>query len=133
MKQLALDDCQPTVKLLVAGSRTFTDREFAFGKLDNLVSRITASGGQVAVISGRARGADWIGEEWASYRGFKVLPFSADWNKNGKAAGPIRNAEMVEIADAAVFFWDGISKGTEGAIKLVEAKGIPARIFRIYG
>lgn len=132
MKQLTLDDCPPVVKLLVAGSRTFNDKEFAFRKLDNLVSRLTGGYSQrmIDVVSGCARGADAIGEEWSKLRGFGRILMPADWKTHGKAAGQIRNAEMVSIADCACFFWDGVSKGTQGAIKLAEAKGIPVRIFR---
>ena len=49
----------------------------------------------------------------------------ADWDKYGKSAGFIRNKEMVDIADAAIIFWDGDSKGTKDTIERVQNKGIP--------
>lgn len=42
--------------------------------------------------------------------------FEADWNKHGKAAGPIRNKEMVSESDGLIAFWDGKSRGTKNAI-----------------
>lgn len=55
-----------------------------------------------AVISGKCKGADTNGEFWAAIRNVMVLNFPADWNKHGKAAGPIRNSEMAKEADAAI-------------------------------
>ncbi len=55
-----------------------------------------------AVISGKCKGADTNGEFWAVIRNVMVLNFPADWNKHGKAAGPIRNSEMAKEANAAI-------------------------------
>lgn len=54
--------------------------------------------------------------------------FPADWNKHGKAAGPILNAEMAEVADALIAFWDGKSRGTANMIQLAKDKGLKVAI-----
>lgn len=42
----------------------------------------------------------------------KYKEFPADWKAHGKAAGPIRNKQMAEYADALLLIWDGESKGS---------------------
>ena len=55
-------------------------------------------------------------EKYAKLRDWKFTPYPADWKQHGKAAGMIRNAEMVRAADWVVAFWDGKSKGTKNTI-----------------
>ncbi len=64
------------------------------------------------VVSGGAIGVDLSGENFANIFGFKLKKFPADWETHGKAAGPIRNKQMAEYADALLLIWDGKSKGS---------------------
>ena len=63
------------------------------------------------VVSGGASGADSGGEAWAKKRGLPIVRFMADWENNGKAAGPIRNRQMANYADAVALFPGG--RGTD--------------------
>lgn len=85
------------MKVIIAGGRdyVFTDQDEA--DLDRLYDQI----GITEVVSGRARGADTCGEEWARKRGLPVTPFPANWKLHGRAAGPIRNEEMARYVGAA--------------------------------
>lgn len=56
-----------------------------------------------------------------------VKPFPADWDKHGKAAGPIRNYKMAEYADALIAIWDGKSRGTDNMIKT--AKKLKLKVY----
>lgn len=49
-----------------------------------------------AVIHGGCEGADMCAAQWATKRGIPAQEFAADWNKYGKAAGPIRNQRMLD-------------------------------------
>jgi hypothetical protein len=51
-----------------------------------------------------------------------VKQFPADWNKYGKAAGPIRNAQMAKYADAVILFPGG--RGTANMRKLAKEHGL---------
>ena len=42
----------------------------------------------------------------------------------------VRNGQMVDAANLAVFFWDGESKGTADGIKKAGEKGIPVEVVR---
>lgn len=64
------------------------------------------------VVSGRARGADKYGEQWADAHGVPVKPFPAQWLLYGREAGHRRNSQMAEYAEALVLVWDGKSYGS---------------------
>lgn len=53
-----------------------------------------------------------------------------NWDKYGKSAGYRRNKEMVDIASAAICFWDGKSKGTKHTIDLCKEKEILCKVVR---
>ena len=104
-------------KIIVAGGRNFSDRGFLRYKLDQLTSCIPSD--RLEIVSGGARGADSLGEEWATERGVKVTKFEAEWGRHGRKAGPIRNRQMAEYADALVAF-----PGGRGTMNMIEtAKG----------
>ena len=116
-------------RLIVAGSRDFNNYELLKQKCDSLLSqkRLTHS---IVIISGTARGADRLGEQYAAERGYRVERFPADWNRDGIAAGPIRNSQMAAHADALVAFWDGKSRGTRDMIEKAKERNLPVRIVR---
>ncbi|MBR1697914.1 MAG: DUF2493 domain-containing protein, partial [Anaerovibrio sp.] len=84
----------------------------------------------VIIVSGHAPGADTLGERYAHEHGLKCELYPADWNTHGKAAGPIRNAEMANNADALIAFWDGESRGTKNMIETAKAKGLRVAVVK---
>ncbi len=80
------------------------------------------------VVCGMAKGADTWGRIWAEASGIPVKKFPADWNTYGKAAGPIRNKQMADYADAAlVFLWDN-SRGSKNMIETMQKLGKPVYV-----
>ena len=114
-------------KVIIAGGRDFTDYDVLRQTMDNLLVNIKD---EIVIISGKARGADTLGERYAKERGYKIIEFPADWDKYGKSAGYIRNAVMAQEADALVAFWDGKSRGTQNMIKLANEYNLKVRIKR---
>lgn len=110
-------------QVIIAGSRGFNDQSLMNEKLDALFRNRKPT----AIVSGAARGADKLGENYAISRGIPVLKFPAEWERHGKKAGYIRNTAMLQAADALVAFWDGKSKGTEHMIRIAKTKGIQVR------
>ena len=109
------------IRVIVAGSRTFTNYEFVEKMLKKYFKEHNIHKSDVEIISGTARGADQLGEQFAEKYGLKLTKFPADWNNLGKKAGIIRNIEMVKYAieneDNILFaFWDGQSRGTQHII-----------------
>ena len=117
------------MKIIIAGGRDFGDYEFAYDVLSSFRTRF---GPSMEVVSGHAKGADQLGEMWADEYRLKVTLFHADWDKHGKAAGPIRNAAMALYADVLVVFWDGKSKGTLSMITLALDAGLEIHVYRYF-
>lgn len=70
------------------------------------------------VVSGGADGIDELGEVWALQNSIPIVKFTAQWHQYGYAAGPIRNIEMAEYADALIAFPGG--KGTKNIIEQMQ-------------
>jgi hypothetical protein len=85
------------MRWIICGGRDYTAKDYAFLTLDALAS---SWGKPDLVIDGAAKGADTIGHEWAKARGVDTKRVPADWDKHGKAAGPIRNQAMLNMLDA---------------------------------
>ncbi|MBR0419588.1 MAG: DUF2493 domain-containing protein [Erysipelotrichaceae bacterium] len=101
-------------KVIIAGTRYFNNYEL----LRKTCDEILAGKSDIVIVSGRATGADILGERYATEKGNRVIRFLPDWNKYGKAAGPIRNKQMAEASDTLIAFWDGKSRGTKSMIDL---------------
>lgn len=101
------------MKTIIAGCRDFTDYNLLKQKVDYYRENKTIT----EIVSGVARGADELGEVYATENNIDIKKFPADWDKHGKAAGPIRNRQMAEYADVLIAVWDGKSKGTKNMIE----------------
>ena len=110
-------------KLLVSGSRTITDKHKVFQALDEMMS-VMLNGEDVTIIEGGAKGVDTLARLYAIEHKIPYEEHPADWEKNGRAAGYVRNVEMVKEADVALIIWDGKSKGTAHAMKICEKKRV---------
>lgn len=114
-------------RLVVAGSRGFDSYEQLSAELDKYL----AGKSNVTIISGTARGADRLGEKYAQEHGYKIEQVPAQWAKYHQGAGPIRNKQMVKLADAVLVFWDNESTGTRNIIECARAESIPCKIVNI--
>lgn len=98
------------MKVIIAGGRNITDY--------NIVKSAYHKSGFEAteIVSGGARGVDYLGELFAKDHGVLIKVFPADWKTYGKRAGPLRNLQMAEYAQALIAVWDGESRGTANMI-----------------
>lgn len=104
------------MKTIIAGTRTFEDYEL----LKSHCRKCIIS----EVVSGKAYGADMLGEYYAKEYNIPITEFPADWSNYGKSAGYIRNKLMAEYAEQAIIFWDGKSRGSMHMINLAKAYGL---------
>lgn len=119
----------PTAYLLIAGSRTFDNHVLMGAVLCSTLAAFETLGYRdMKMISGMAPGADTIAAEFAKATDVDLIEMPADWDKHGKAAGPIRNREMAKLATHALLFWDGKSRGTKNMIDELEAAGVPYQL-----
>ena len=112
------------MKLIIAGSRTFTDYQLLCHTLAPERHRLTE------VIHGGARGADQLGFRWAVRHHVRSRCFAADWERFGKAAGERRNHQMAQAGDMLLAFWDGRSTGTRHMISCMQQLGKPVAVVR---
>lgn len=116
-----------TFKVIIAGGREFNDYELLKARVDAALCMKSQSH-KIVIVSGKARGADALGERYAVERGYEISAHPADWDAYGKSAGYRRNAEMAQEADALIAFWDGKSRGTKHMIDLAEKAGLVLRV-----
>lgn len=108
-------------KVIIAGSRSFNDYPLLMEYADKKLARVRQSS-KIIVISGGARGADKLGEQYAIERGYSIMRFLPDWDTHGNRAGIVRNREMARHADALLAYWDGRSLGTLNMINEARAR-----------
>ena len=122
------------MRILVCGGRDFTDKDLLWKILDE----INAENQIVEIIHGDARGADSLAGEYARSNRIIETPFPADWEQYGKAAGMIRNKEMIKLNPDLVVSFPG-GKGTQNMesiairenVKLIRARRKDAEIREI--
>lgn len=109
------------LRLLVCGGRDFQDREWAYHVLD----RFHAKCGPVGiVIHGAAKGADSLGEEWAVSRCVASVGYNAHWQRDGRAAGPIRNQRMLDEGRPSVVLAFPGGRGTADMVARARKAGL---------
>jgi len=106
------------VKVIIAGSRDINDLSLVEEAVEEATFPVTE------IVSGTARGVDRLGEQYGLDNDIAVKKFPADWNKHGRSAGHIRNAEMAQYADGLIAIWDGKSRGTKSMIDIARNAGL---------
>ena len=129
------------LRIIIAGGREFNDYDLLHDKIMEYLASmddtdIINSPSQVKFISGTARGADTLGEQFAYRYGYDVKRFPADWSGLGKRAGYVRNEQMAKYASdgnnygVLIAFWDGRSRGTKHMIDLANKHGLEVHVVR---
>lgn len=108
------------MKILVCGGRDYYRKDVIFATLDSLHADTPIT----ALIEGGAAGVDSLAYSWAKENGIGGKTYRADWNKHGRAAGPIRNERMLADGspDLVVAFAGG--RGTAHMVKTARAAGV---------
>ena len=121
------------IRIIVAGSRNFNNYSLLEQSLMDYIAG-NFDPNDIEIISGGARGADSLGERFARTCQLKLKRFPADWDRYGKSAGYLRNAEMADYAkqETGVLFafWDGQSRGTQHMINLATTKGLEVHVVK---
>lgn len=122
---------------MIAGSRTFNDYSLLRKTVNEALKKrdITSNTHRIIVISGKAKGADTLGEQYANENGYDIKEYPAKWNdltvtpckikynKYGPynaLAGMNRNIDMVKASDLVIMFHDGVSSGTAHDLELCQ-------------
>ena len=130
-----------TYKVLIAGGRDFNNYELLKQKCNEFLKDIKD---EIVIISGKANGADTLGEQYAKENGYEIEEYPAQWNdltaepckikhnRYGKPynalAGFNRNKLMVDSANLVIAFWDNKSNGTRDTINYSKKKNVELEI-----
>lgn len=108
------------MKVIVCGGREYDDEQRAFSVLDERHAEVPFT----LVIQGNARGADTLGRMWAEARCIPCLCVPANWDRDGRAAGPIRNRKMLDCKPHLVIAFPG-GRGTANMVKQAKDADVP--------
>ena len=105
--------------VLVCGGRYFD------GDVDSTLDKLHSEQRITRLVIGGCSGADALAWKWATKNGLPdILVHYAQWHLYGKAAGPLRNAEMLRLdkPDLVVAFPGG--SGTADMVRKAQAAGV---------
>lgn len=127
-----------TLRVLITGSRerqTVQDKQQIMGALIEVIQKYGWEGKVTVVYGACPRGIDFLAHTIAVVHNFSLEAHPADWAKYGRAAGPIRNQEMVDSGINVCLAFPGIgpSTGTMGTVEKARRKGIPTYVYRPEG
>lgn len=106
---------------LICGGRDFADQAMFDSAMGDLVR---LNGCPARIVHGAARGADSMANAWADRKAIQIIRMPADWQRHGRAAGPIRNQEMLDrMKPSLVVAFPG-GKGTADMIGRARKAGI---------
>lgn len=118
-------------RVLVTGGRHFSDVPFLWEVLDTIDSALCEPGitgiveGASDDVTGPYNGADYWAHQWAVCRDRETVRLHAKWDAHGKAAGPMRNAEMlVRFPPGLVVAFKG-DRGTADMMAKARAASVP--------
>jgi hypothetical protein len=120
------------LRLLVCGSRTWTDAALLAEAVEQTVAEHGQGRAGVVLIEGDARGADRLAGALAKAHGWALEVYPADWQRHGRAAGMLRNARMLRQGrpERVLAFTDDLtaSRGTADMVRRAHAAGIPVLV-----
>lgn len=120
-------------RILITGSRNYQDyTQFKTLVLEHLEKSLVKTNDLVFIAGGAYSGADkFIEDLCREDENLHLIVYPADWDKHKKAAGFIRNAEMVKVCTQTLAFWDKVSNGTKHAIDTSRESDIRTKVFII--
>ncbi len=123
------------MRVLVCGGRDFEDRDMVIRELeqrlcpdpdpDDMTTWLPPP--DLVIIHGGASGVDTFADEWAVVNWVPTDPYEVtkeEWDRLGKAAGPLRNQQMLDEGkpDLVIAFPGG--KGTADMVRKARAAGV---------
>jgi hypothetical protein len=110
------------MRICVCGGRDYNDKQKVWDTLDTLRSFVP----YFTLVHGDAKGADSLADDWARCSDLETDPFPADWEQHGKAAGPIRNRQMIASGIDLLLAFPG-GKGTADMVAACKKAGIAVK------
>jgi hypothetical protein len=114
------------MRVLITGGRKFYD----WNLLNNTLNEFLKDKTSITIVHGDCpTGADQLAQRFVDYQRVQVERYPANWKKFGKAAGSIRNQEMVDLgADICFAFPHPESTGTWDCVEKAHAAKIEIQV-----
>ncbi len=103
----------------IVGSRTFVNYNLFCEVLQKAVG---VWGMPTEVVSGGAAGADSLAKRWATEHSLPCRELLPEWSRYGKAAGPMRNTQIIDYATHVIAFPSHGGRGTQDSIRKAAGK-----------
>lgn len=110
------------IRVLVCGGREYDDAATVERVLDGINEATPIR----AIIHGNARGADTLAHQWALARKIGGWACPANWSRDGRRAGPLRNQRMLGHSPDLVVAFPG-GNGTADMVKRATRAGVAVR------
>lgn len=107
------------MRVLVCGGRTYAEQ----GRVSEVLDELRPT----ELITGGAKGADRLAENWARFNRVPVDVFPAQWAVHGRGAGPIRNQQMIDAGQPELVLAFPGGSGTADLVARAQAANIPIR------
>lgn len=108
------------MRVLVCGGRDYQD-EF---RLHSFLDEFRLENEVDLIIEGGAKGADSFARNWADMYYIPCLEHPANWPRDGKSAGPIRNSAMLRLYKPHVVIAFPGGKGTAHMVRIAKEAGV---------
>lgn len=117
-----MDNPLPQKQILVCGSRAYIDDE----KIHSVLNEYDI----MELVTGDSSGADRLATNYAKGRGIPLVVLCAEWNRYGRAAGPIRTKKLLDYVspDVLVIAFDMSGPGTRRTVQDALKRGYEVRI-----
>lgn len=108
-------------RVLVCGGRDYTNSR----RLEQILDQMHKANPIDELITGGARGADFLAARWGVSHEVKTCIYPAQWTKLGKKAGPMRNQRMLDEGKPnRVVAFPSTGSGTYDMIERAKKAGV---------
>ena len=108
------------ISVIVCGGRDYGNWAVVCDTLDQLASERHVA----RIVHGGATGADVLAVKWARLRNKEVACYEANWKHYKRAAGPIRNADMLRLEKPQLVVAFPGGAGTADMVRQARAAGV---------
>ena len=109
------------MNLFICGSRTITDKEWIYSKIENCITHLLCTDySNITILEGGAKGVDSIAKQWATEHNIPVIEYPPDYEKYHNEACHKRNEAMAADCDFMLDLWTGESTGSLHDIMMAE-------------
>lgn len=116
------------ISLGIVGCRKYMNWNNFIKIINDYVDRI---GMPDQIVSGGAKGVDSMAARYATENNIPLINHPPDWDKHGRAAGPIRNSQIVKECTHILALPSKDSIGTLDTIKKARAKNLDVTVVNI--